>query len=1118
MTKTDLKGAAIMTHNTRRTKIITLASGLAMCLALMLGIVFASPTNTVYAAGETEIEALGVAFKRVNVGDSLAAAFEFEDETKRTLRVPDGANYTATLTFISKNGQVTTLWRKDSASFPWSRVENQLIEQKVAYCIRVRFEPKENYKLSKDGDLLKRNMQVLGAELGKGKDIELWDSAGQNTASTAIDMDFIISRGMTYIGYPRYVSPRINEKVYGEIATEYSDTGMWLCGAPGPYTYELKIAPIGMELQTSNVFDKSTCHYQIIAKNAMDGGTMYITATAADGQTCDIPVTIAAVSGGHEHTWVEKIEKIDFGHHGYTKCTDPACPGVAPAFDKDSQYASHEFDGGCTMACTICGNLGNPDAKHNFSAVASDDDATCHVFKCACGEFEKDESGNVIKEKHSGGEQTCLSGAKCDTCGEVYLAATGHKYEFKAFGSLDGTYMHLGFCKYCKEEDTDLRHSPVGGTATCQKKAKCAYEENGAVCGLEHGDFLPHNFVNGVCTECKSDKYIKDIIIDVPEFYKGMAYEAMFYPTVIKGNVIDLGINYHIASFSRDGNGYLSGPHNFKTTFITENCVMQYAFKPQTNCAFPENIDDLSVRVTHGEVLSKKIRDNSGNLVVLVLLRVESVVQSIDIEISQPLAGLSPETITVAEKNGLEVTVNNVSGFLYDGLMTLNRSMQVEVTIKAPEGKIFQTLGKTTIENWLCELNIDGGNLSSYTQSTDLKEITFVFQTNPAIECPHETVVSEAGRPASCTEDGIKDKYVCAGCGAAFFDAARTMEWNAAGAVIPKGHLGIRHDATPCSDGKDGNIEYYKCQREECGKLFADAACSSEITLEQTIIHDFKTEWSSNKDKHYHECKNCTVIKDEAAHRPDRAAATEDEPVKCLDCGYKIEPALAHTTHHTTLVPGEDATCMKEGKKPYYRCDGCEVKFEDAEGSKPISDESTLIIPKAHKFGAWVPEVPATEETEGVRGHKDCTFCGKYFDENGEELTDLTIARLVKAEVTIVGGTGGGRLTVGDSVTVRADAPSEGKAFKGWQDASGNIVSTDAEYTFTITGETALTAVYEDAPEEKKGLSGGQVAGIVIGSVAVAGIGGFAVLWFAVKKKTFSDLIAAAKEIGKKKQ
>ena len=1029
-----------MTHKTRRTKIFTLALGLAMCFAVILGIASVNPQSAY--AETTTIDTLEVAFKKVNVDDSLAAAFEFENETERTLKVPAGANYTATLQFVSKDGQAKTLWEKDKASFPWSRVENQLIEQKVAYCIRIRFELKENHKLSKDVDSLKRKLKVSGAELGKGKDVELWDIAGQFADLTAIDMDFIISKGLTYIGYRQTVYPKIDEEVTGKIGTLYTGTGMWLRGAPGPYAYTVKTAPVGTKLDKHDGFndDASTCYYQIIAKNAMDGGTMYITVTAADGQTCDIPVTIAAVSGGHEHTWVEEIEKIDYEHHGYTKCTDPTCPGVAPAFDKGSQYASHEFYSGCNAKCKKCGDLGNPDAKHNFTAAPDESDVTCHVFKCGCGEFEKDASGKVKKEEHSGGEQTCLSGAQCDTCGEVYLAATGHKYEFKSFGSLDGTYMHLGFCKYCKEEDTSLRHSPAGGTATCQKKAKCAYEKNGAACGLEHGDFLPHNFVNGTCTECSSDKYIKEVLIDVPEFYKGMAYEAMFYPTVIKGNVIDLGINYHIASFSRDGNGYLSGPHNFKTTFITENSVMQYAFKPQTNCTFPENIDDLSVKVTRGEVLSKKIRDNSGNLVVLVLLRVESVVQSIDIEISQPLAGLSPETITVAEKNGLEVTVNNVSGYLYDGLMTLNRSMQVEVTINAPEGKTFQTLGKTTIENWLCELNINGGNLSSYTQSTDLKEITFVFQTKPAIECPHETVILEAGKTVTCTEDGIKDKYVCVGCGAAFFDAVRTMEWNASGAVIPKGHLGIRHDATPCSDGKDGNIEYYECQRKECGKLFKDADCNTEITLEQTIIHDFDSEYSIDKENHYHKCKNCDAKKD-------------------------VE---------------------------------------------------------AHVFGEWVKEVAPTIEDYGVTAHKDCTVCARHFDNDGNEIADLRIAKIGTHKVTVNFGTINDKDDVffkeGATVTVKANAPEAGKVFKGWKDESGNIVGTYTEYTFTVTGETTLTAVYEDAPVAKKGLSGGGIAGIVIGSVAVAGLGGFAIYWFVVRKKTFADLIAAIKGIFEKKQ
>lgn len=187
------------------------------------------------------------------------------------------------------------------------------------------------------------------------------------------------------------------------------------------------------------------------------------------------------------------------------------------------------------------------------------------------------------------------------------------------------------------------------------------------------------------------------------------------------------------------------------------------------------------------------------------------------------------------------------------------------------------------------------------------------------------------------------------------------------------------------------------------------------------------------------------------------------------------------------------------------------MKFEDKEATKPITDESTLVIAKAHKFGAWIDEVPATEEKEGTKGHKDCDFCGKHFDENGTEIADLTIAKLVKAEVTVVGGTGGGRLTVGENATITAE-DKEGKVFKGWKDESGKIVSAEKSYTFKVTGATTLTAVYEDAPAEKDGLSGGQIAGIVIGSVAVAGIGGFAIFWFAVKKKTFADLGVALKK------
>ena len=81
-----------------------------------------------------------------------------------------------------------------------------------------------------------------------------------------------------------------------------------------------------------------------------------------------------------------------------------------------------------------------------------------------------------------------------------------------------------------------------------------------------------------------------------------------------------------------------------------------------------------------------------------------------------------------------------------------------------------------------------------------------------------------------------------------------------------------------------------------------------------------------------------------------------------------------------------------------------------------------------------------------------------------------------------------------ESVTVIADTSLEDGEFIGWSnDGGATIISTDATYTLTVTEDVTLTAVYKDIPstvkppEEKgAGLSGGAIAGIVIGSVLVA--------------------------------
>ena len=102
----------------------------------------------------------------------------------------------------------------------------------------------------------------------------------------------------------------------------------------------------------------------------------------------------------------------------------------------------------------------------------------------------------------------------------------------------------------------------------------------------------------------------------------------------------------------------------------------------------------------------------------------------------------------------------------------------------------------------------------------------------------------------------------------------------------------------------------------------------------------------------------------------------------------------------------------------------------------------------------------------------------------------------------------GQTITVTSNTTIQAkwkDAAPQGGGEGGGQ--GGGEVTPETPETST-TPTTPDTPATPEQPQEHKGLSGGAIAGIVIGSVAVAGLGGFAIFWFVIKKKTFADLLA----------
>ena len=181
-------------------------------------------------------------------------------------------------------------------------------------------------------------------------------------------------------------------------------------------------------------------------------------------------------------------------------------------------------------------------------------------------------------------------------------------------------------------------------------------------------------------------------------------------------------------------------------------------------------------------------------------------------------------------------------------------------------------------------------------------------------------------------------------------------------------------------------------------------------------------------------------------------------------------------------------------------------------------------------------EIPAVEVTctqPGMTAGSKCSVCGEilvapeeiaplgHIDENGDELCDRCGFDMSIPEftITVTGGTIEGAIgsTViveeNGSVTVVASEAPEGKEFRGWSiDGGETIISAEAAYTFTASEDTVLTAVFADkqsdvkpggeiTPENPEGLSGGAIAGIVIGTILGALLIAYGVCALLYKKK-----------------
>ncbi len=370
---------------------------------------------------------------------------------------------------------------------------------------------------------------------------------------------------------------------------------------------------------------------------------------------------------------------------------------------------------------------------------------------------------------------------------------------------------------------------------------------------------------------------------------------------------------------------------------------------------------------------------------------------------------------------------------------------------------------------------------------------------------------------ASCTAKAVY--YMSCSCGAV---STQTFEY---GAFDTNNHTGT---ATKLVDNQNGTHDLvYTCcnavvnDNVTCVATLVDNDCSTAevcacgYVIKAAASHDFSGAYLKDENGHWHKCNNCAVIDTKEEHTPNIPSATEQQAKVCTECDYELEAQLGHTHSYTLEVAEEqykvsDATCT--AKAVYYKSCTCERAGTDTfeYGEKDMSNHTKDTFAYENngngthtKKNECCGTVVTADETHTFDANDECV-CG----------AEKPIESPATYTITVENGTadnGSTSVVVNEngSVTVTANAASDGKQFKGWS-VNGEIVSTNENYTFNATADTTITAVYEDistnppvdTPKENPdGLSGGAIAGIVIAcSSALAG-GGFAIYWFVIRKK-----------------
>ena len=497
------------------------------------------------------------------------------------------------------------------------------------------------------------------------------------------------------------------------------------------------------------------------------------------------------------------------------------------------------------------------------------------------------------------------------TAASVVIPATGHTADDSGWNSNGTNHWHV--CATCKEKFDEAAHT--GGTATCSSKAVCD------VCKAEYGTTTAHTFISKhddtqhwkECSICGA--------IDLENSKTNHTFGE--WETVTDSTCTATGTKKHTCTgcdYSETGviekKAHTTEHHDRVDPTCTATGSIEYwqcsvCSKKFSNAACTTEVTDVTLPMAAHTLTKTGAKaatcTEAGNAEYWTCSVCKKLFS--DSEGKNEITAASvviPATGHTADDSGWNSNGTN--------------HWHVCATCKEKFDEAAHTGGTATCSSKaVCDVcKAEYGTTTAHTfiskhdDTQHWKECSICGAIDLENSKTNHTFGEwETVTDSTCTATGTK-KHTCTGC-----------DYSETGVIEKKAHTTEHHDRVDPTCTTTGSIEYWQCSA--CGKMFSDAACTTEVTdvTLDKLPHSAGAAWEKDTTYHWHLCTSCgSEVMDKAVHTYGDwvtvAEATETETGlrkrTCSVCGYEQTEEIGILRFTVTVRNGSGSGEYKSGE------------------------------------------------------------------------------------------------------------------------------------------------------------------------------------------------------------